>query len=361
MLRVTRNCPWNRCRFCNLYKNTKFSIRRTEHTLADIDSIAEAHGRLISLDSLRGSEREAALADFDRFVSELNDDGAVESALHWYSNGCRSVFLQDANALIMKTEDLTAILRRLKERFPSVERVTSYARSKTVLGKSVEELVALKEAGLSRIHIGMESGSDHVLAQMEKGATKAEHIAAGQRVKEAGIELSEYYILGLGGMEWQRGHALESADAMNRINPDFIRVRTLSVVGRSPLGEDVRAGRFVQPNDLRCAEELALFIENLTARSYLINNDHIVNLLPEATGQMPEDKERMLEAVNWFLSLPTEEQTIYRVGRRMLGIGGRKDFEEPSVRAMILDKIVRHGVTQDNVDEIMERVLRGYI
>jgi radical SAM superfamily enzyme YgiQ (UPF0313 family) len=318
MLRVTRNCPWNKCKFCTLYKGAQFSIRRREHVLQDIDDIARFITELKEIEELAPARRPAALSSLRRTMERPENRDAAESALHWYSYGCKSVFLQDANTLLTKTDDLAAILRHLKENFPQIERVTSYARSATALSKSDEDLARLYVAGLDRVHIGMESGSDRVLEFMQKGATKQIHVDAGKKIKKAGMELSEYYIIGLGGAEMSEEHALESADALNNIDPDFVRIRTLSVPGRAPLAEDVRAGRFTQINDIQGAQEFYKLLEALNVNSYVIANDHIVNLLPEASGKYPEDKERMLAVVRGFLELSPEDQAVYRVGRRYI-------------------------------------------
>ncbi|MDR3072563.1 MAG: radical SAM protein, partial [Clostridiales Family XIII bacterium] len=329
LLRVTRNCPWNKCRFCSLYKGCTFSLRKREHVLADIDAIADFVDKIKEADTLVGEERTVAIQKLNDELSAATDPSAAESALHFYNGGLESVFLQDANSLVAKTEDLLPILEQLKKRFPEIRRITSYARSRTVLDKSDEDLRALKDAGLDRIHIGMESGADRVLELMKKGATKEIHIEAGQKVKRAGIELSEYYILGLGGKEMSAENATETADAMNHIDPDFIRVRTLTVPSRVPLADDVRAGTFTQLNDVEGARELLRFLEKLNVSSYLINNDHIINLLPEASGKLDKEKERMISVVKWFLELPEHEQMIYRIGRRAGRIHDAIGLETP--------------------------------
>ena len=154
---------------------------------------------------------------------------AFHSALNWVRSGMQSVFLQDANTLVIKPDDLVAILEYLRQVFPQVERVTSYARSHSVARISDEDMAHLAGAGLNRIHIGMESGADDVLEFIKKGVDQKTQIVAGQKVKSAGIELSEYFMPGLGGRLYSRENALETAEAINKINPDFIRIRTLAI------------------------------------------------------------------------------------------------------------------------------------
>ena len=178
LIRVTRNCPWNRCTFCPVYKESRFSIRPVEHVKRDIDTVhrsleiiqkvADDHGSLS-----RTAVREA-VGNY-----EQPDPGGFNAALSWFSGGMRSVFLQDANSLIIKPLDLLEILLHLKKRFPWVERTTSYARSHTIARIKDRDLKKFKDAGLNRIHIGLESGSDRVLKMAKKGVTKETHIKAG--------------------------------------------------------------------------------------------------------------------------------------------------------------------------------------
>jgi radical SAM superfamily enzyme YgiQ (UPF0313 family) len=369
MLRVTRNCPWNKCRFCLLYKDTSFSIRRLEHVFADIAAIAACIGKIEEVYALYGKDSAAASAALNAYASlgpdscdtQANAAHAMESALRWYASGMKSVFLQDANSLLVKTDELAAILTRLREVFPSIERITSYARSQTVVDKGLDALRLLHARGLNRIHIGMESGSDRILEFVNKGASKEIHIRAGELVKQAGIELSEYYILGLGGVDMSAEHTLESADALNRIDPDFIRVRTLTIPGILPLANDVKEGRFVQQNDIQGAEELLLLIENLNVHSCLINNDHILCLLPDASGKLPEEKERMTASVRRFLTLQPEEQLLYRVGRRCAHMGSLEDLSDSAIRESVHSLMRRAGINEANADMTLKRVMLSYI
>ena len=215
LIRVTRNCPWNRCTFCSLYKNTKFSLRPVSHVLKDIDLIRSYVERIKNGDTT--------------FSPISQGEGmAFHAALTWVRNGMKSVFLQDSNSLVIKPDNLVTILQYLTDTFPEVERITSYARSHTIARISDQNLDRMAAAGLNRIHVGMESASDKVLSLIQKGTDKAMQISAGRKVKQAGMQLSEYFMPGLGGKVLSREHALETADALNQINPDFIRLRTLA-------------------------------------------------------------------------------------------------------------------------------------
>jgi len=236
LLRVTRNCPWNRCEFYHTYKEAKFSIRTAEEVKKDIDVVQEIISEIRALSWRYGFGGEIAAPLVNSILQDpKRDSDGFHSVGLWLYTGGRNIFLQDGDNLILKTSELVEMLEYLKRAFPSAERITTYARAKTVSREKVEELQDLSRAGLSRIHIGLETGYDPLLQFVKRGVTAQEHIEAGRRVKESGIFLSEYVILGLGGRGMWREHAAETARVLNQINPDFIRVRTLKVLKTMPL------------------------------------------------------------------------------------------------------------------------------
>ncbi|MGI6733811.1 MAG: radical SAM protein [Anaerovoracaceae bacterium] len=361
LLRVTRNCPWNRCKFCGVYKKTKFSLRPKEHVIKDIDSVKMWTDLLKAAEGADAEERNGMIS---RFINELNEEQsrAYSTAVHWYRNGMKSIFLQDSDSLVIKPDDLVDILTHLKKQFPETERITSYARSETVARISDVDMKRIAEAGLNRIHIGMETGSDVILKLVDKGTTKAKQILAGQKVKAAGIELSEYFIPGLGGNEYSELNALETADALNQINPDFIRIRTLAVTERGSLMEDYKKGIFTRANDTKMVEELLLMIENLQGiTSTIVSSDHIINLLPEAEGRLPEDKEKIISVLKGYLDLPESEKTIYRVGRRTGMMSFIQDLSHSHSRKHAQELINRYGISNDNVDAFVDDLMNQFI
>lgn len=327
LIRISRNCPWNRCTFCGLYKDAKFSLRPVDHVLRDIDTVryyveeleaARKEGRVISRGEL-----------YNLSPDGRSDLQALHAASSFVASGMESIFIQDGNSLVIKPVDIIRILQHLKEAFPKVKRVTSYARSQTLAKLSDENLSSMAEAGLNRIHIGMESGSDKVLRMVKKGVDKATQIIAGQKVKRAGIELSEYVMPGLGGKTMTQENALETADAINQIDPDFIRLRTLALPPTAPLTGQFKAGDFDKMGELDTARELLLFLENLDRITSTIRSDHVLNLFPEVDGVLPDDKEIMMQPVRDFLELDANEQMIFCIGRRTHRLSRFSDLENP--------------------------------
>ena len=317
LLRVTRNCPWNRCEFCRTYKEEKFGLRPVEEIKKDIDTAREIVSEIKTFSWMQGfgGEITASLANFILQNPQRLPEGFRSVAL-WLFNGGQNVFLQDGDNLTLKTADLVEVLSYLKGNFPSIQRITTYARAKTVSRRTVEDLQALRDAGLSRIHIGLESGYDPLLQLMKKGVTAQEHVDAGKKVKASGISLSEYVILGLGGKAMGREHAIETARVLNRINPDFIRVRTLKVLKEMPLHEKIEEGTFIPLTDDEVVEEERLLVEQLDGITSTFVSDHVLNLLEEVGGTFPEEKSKMLAVIDRYLALSPERKINFRLGRR---------------------------------------------
>ncbi len=360
LIRVSRNCPWNRCSFCPVYKGEKFSIRPVAHVLRDIDAVRkyvdELRQRTGGAERMPGPLLNQAMRD-----TVPEDPEAYMAAVNWYANGLKSVFLQDANALFMKPPDLVRVLKHLRAAFPFATRVTTYARAHTVAHRRHEDLSALAGAGLDRVHIGLESGADAVLEIMHKGVTQSQHIDAGRKVKAAGMELSEYYIPGLGGRALSREHAEQSALALNQINPDFIRLRTLAIPRNTPLFAEWETGRFEKLNDLETVQELILFIERLDGITSMVRSDHILNLFGDLEGRLPADKARMLAILRAFLGLPAEERMLYQVGRRLGIFAGLAHLESPARRARVQSACEEYGITPENVDAAIDELMRRFI
>jgi radical SAM superfamily enzyme YgiQ (UPF0313 family) len=252
LLRVTRGCPWNRCTFCSMYKGMKFEIRDLEEILGDI-----------------------------------------ELAKDLYGDRVRTIFIGDSNSLVVKTEMLVKILNALFSSFPHIERVTSYARAKTIAKKPLEDLIKIYQAGLTRLHVGLETGDRDLLKEIEKGATPEEMIEGGRKAKKAGFEYSLYVLLGVGGEEKWEQHAKGTAEVLNQVDPHFIRVRTFIPQPNSPLYEAMVEGSFQPASPETILKETKLLLEKLQVTSQFLS-DHISNLLP-LHGKLPEDKEKMIQ------------------------------------------------------------------
>jgi radical SAM superfamily enzyme YgiQ (UPF0313 family) len=316
LLRLTRNCPWNQCLFCPVYKTRKFSLRTVDEIKQDIKTAKKITDDIKALSwklGYSGAVNDAVISTlFNQPGTNINKK-SIAAWLYYQTDAC---FLQDADNLIMKTKDLVEVLTFLKEQFPDIKRITTYSRSRTVVRKSVDALRQIRQAGLDRVHIGLETGYDALLKLMKKGVTAAQHIEAGKKLLEAGMEVSEYVMPGLGGQEMWREHAVETAKVLNQINPHFIRLRSLRVPGHVPLHEKLEDGSFSMQNDDMLAEELKRFIETLEGITSTVTSDHIMNLLEEVSGTFPDDKEKMLKIIQSYQALSESDRLIYRAGRR---------------------------------------------
>lgn len=292
LIRAMRNCPWSKCIFCYgiPYNREKFELRPVEDVKNDIRGMKEF------------ADEVKKAADRMGYGDKIEQVAAANGILWLTNEGVKTAFIGDSNSLIMKTDDLVEVIRFLYEAFPTLERVTSYARAKTVLKKSPEDLKRLHEAGLTRLHLGLETGDDELLEYIRKGATAGEMIEAGKKVKESSISLSEYVILGMGGKDKWRQHAEGTARVLNAVDPDFIRVRTLMVLPGTPLEEKVRSGEFKLSSTEEILREERLMIEFLDVHSQFVS-DHVSNYLP-VEGKFPDDKGKMLESLDRVLGMP---------------------------------------------------------
>ena len=264
LLQCTIGCSNNQCTFCGMYKEKKFRIRPVADILEDIDM-----------------------------------------ARDYYGPELRRVFLMDGDAIIMKTEELLQILRKLYDCFPRLEKVTLYAGPRSTLSKTPEELRTLHEAGLSRAYLGVESGSDRVLQFIHKGCSAEEMLLAGQRLVEAGIDLWVTVILGMTGANGEGGdweeHILSTAKMINAMRPRHLSAMTFAPAKGTPLGEDVLAGRFEVCSADHVLEECRLLIEHLDVAPLHFTSNHASNYLP-LKGSLPEDKEKFLDMIDQALA-----------------------------------------------------------
>lgn len=297
-IRVARNCPWNHCAFCPAFKEERFSLRPLKDVLSDI-----------------------------RELSKIAENQIAQT-----------VFLQDADSLITPNHRLVSILKLIKELFPAVERITAYSRSSTLWNKSTEELKALKDAGLNRIHVGFESGCTEVLDLMQKGVTAQKQKEGCLRAKEAGLDICCYYMPGLGGKTFSQKHALESAKMLKEISPAHVRLRTCFVLEDTPLAELYYKGIFQPLSEVEIIEEIKIFLETLQGIETELISDHRINLLLELRGKIPDDYTKLKKTVERFLTLSEDEKKLFIIGRRLNLIRHLDELLNPEKRKQIEDK-----------------------
>jgi len=345
LVRVIRNCTWNRCTFCPVYKDAKSSLRPVEDVLADVDAMAEAAALL--------RERGTAAIREGLVPSE-----AYQVAL-FLGDGAHTCFLQDADPCAVKPEKLAAVIRRVRERFPTVDRVTTYGRASTLARRAPEDLARLREAGLTRVHLGMESGADEVLMAIDKGCTSGDLIGAGGKVLQAGLELCFYLMPGLGGRADAAAHVAGSARVIREVaqaapagNPLVVRLRTAAVVPSTPLGARAAAGDFVLPDDVEVAQELRDLLEQVGEARFELRSDHMLNLLQELEGSLPRDRERLVQLLDDYLGWPRDDQAAFAVGVR-LGVFRRlADYADAGRRQALEARF--DGYEQPGADELLQ-------
>jgi hypothetical protein len=364
LLRLTRNCPWNQCRFCPVYKKKKFSLRSIDEIKNDIEAARKIADEIIEISWKMGLGGEITDQVVSHTLTIHSDSEEYRNIAVWLYFGTGSCFLQDADNLIMKTDDLVDILTFLKGRFPEISRITTYSRSRTIARKSSESMKMIGRAGLNRIHIGLETGYDPLLKFMKKGVTAEQHIDAGRKVLDAGIELSEYVMPGLGGEEMWMDHAIGTARVLNQINPHFIRMRSLRVPERVPLSKELSEGSFFMLADDMVVEEIKLFIESLDGITSVVISDHIMNLLEEVEGTLPGDKLRMLEVIRRYQALSDTDRLIFRIGRRGGTYSSINDLENDPAVYLKIKRLLRDIEKHDGIDGVetfIDEMVNSYI
>ncbi len=274
IIRLTEGCHHNKCTFCGMYRSTPFRMKSYQEIEEEIH------------DACRNNTQSS------------------------------TVFLADGNSIILPTQMLIRIICLLYSLLPGLSRVTIYGSPQYIVQKSKEDLENLKKAGLSRIHSGMESGDDQVLLRIKKGATAKDILEAGKRVKEAGLELHLYVIIGIGGKELSHQHASSSAELLNRINPDAIHLRTFYPLGNAPIYRMWKDGTFRLLRPYEVLAELELFVRELNVTSMLLS-DHVSNYV-YLRGELPEDKERFLSIISGASRKSEDKLYPFFFGRKIV-------------------------------------------
>lgn len=254
IVQVTYGCSHNTCAFCSMYKEKQFALRPMEEILEDFRMARAAYSKV------------------------------------------RRIFLADGDALIRPAADLERILDEIAVLFPECERVTCYASPSSIRARTEEELLRLRARNLTMVYMGLESGCDAVLSRMKKGHDASAIVAAGQKVRRAGIELSVTAISGLGGQELWQEHALETADALSEMRPDYIGLLTLMVEPGTPLYDWVEQDSFHLLESTQVLEETALLVGHLDCPGAVFRMNHASNYLT-LRGTLNEDKDAMLRQI----------------------------------------------------------------
>ena len=262
LIEVFQGCNYNQCKFCGIYKEREqFRVLTNEEIFEQIAVARSAY-----------------------------DD--------YYG----TVFLTGSDMTCLSTEFLVGVLKRISETFPKLERITCYSSARSAIGKTPDEFVRLRNAGLKRIHMGLESGNDRILKLMKKGTLSRIVVQAARRIKDAGIELSLYVLLGLGGKALTEEHARETARVLNEADPDFIRFRTLNILPNTPLFQEVKEGKFSLLTPYEIIKEQRQIMADLTVHSE-IYNDHVSDYV-DLEAKFPEDKETIVKLLDGILADP---------------------------------------------------------
>ncbi len=274
LIQATIGCPHNRCTFCLVYKNgPEYRVRDVAEIKREIDEAAEDYGFNI-----------------------------------------QTLFFPAGNSIAMETRQLAEICRHARKMFPNLERITVYGSSQYIHKKGLKALQYLADSGLSRIHVGLESGDDRILRNIKKGCLSERQVQAGKWVVQSGIELSLYVILGIGGTERSEAHARETARVLNQIEPHFIRLRTFVPKVNTQLLDEVQQGTFKMLSPHGVLKETKDLVSDLTCNSYL-TSDHYTNYI-NVEGRLPEDKNAIISEIDLALTRDESQFRAFFIGEQ---------------------------------------------
>ena len=353
LIQVTNGCTWNKCRFCRLYRHTKFKAYSADSIRSDIDNIAYWAERVRKYERKAGWDIDGINAELSA-IADDEERQCMYTVANWLIAGGENVFLQDGNSTALSSGRLTDVLVYLRQVFPQIKRITSYGRAENLSRSSAEDYAELKAAGLDRIHSGFESGSDAVLKRINKGVTQEQQIRAGKAVKAGGIELSIYFMPGVGGRDLSADNAEGTAEVINAVDPDFVRVRTAAIKPGTELYKDWQDGLFELCGDDDKVREIRRVIEltgetagewDAAIGTYLVS-DHMINLLQDIEGYLgrhggdTDDRVRMLARIDEYLDMPEDRRRVFQLLRRTLraySLDDMKNISDVQLRQLCAD------------------------
>jgi hypothetical protein len=355
--RLTRNCYWNKCWFCPVYKfGARFSKRDLSEITKDIAMAGRING-LMDEEGIGFYDRYGSSSDLNYqkssdliekikasatpppsasendhpgihvddpqlswFLQWFKDKPTIEDSvahvLNWRLNGGQTCFLGDADSLILKPDFLGAVIGEVKNRFPAIRRCTVYGRTATAARlRTLSDFKLMKKFGLNRVHFGIESGADAVLSMVQKGETKEDHIQGCLKTKEAGLSCSVYVMPGLGGQKFSDIHAHETAKAISAISPDFVRLRSLQIFPKTPLAHARDCGDFVEADEAQVVKEIRVMVSEIDAETTFMS-DSASNLL-NINGQLPRDRNAMLHVIDAYLDLSPRQKEMFSLESRI--------------------------------------------
>ncbi|MBR0597050.1 radical SAM protein [Sinanaerobacter chloroacetimidivorans] len=255
IVQVTIGCAHNKCTFCSMFKDKRFRVRKINEVLEDLQAARQ------------------------------------------YYRKVERIFLADGDALVLQNKDLLVILREIRKLFPECQRVGIYGSPQDVLRKTEEELAELRENGIGIVYIGAESGSDKVLKDVVKGATRAEIIEAVRKIEASGLQASVTFISGLGGKKDWKEHAIESGTMISEMEPSYVGLLTLITEPLAELHDDIEKGRFELLSPLEVLQETELMLENINVKKTCVFRSNHASNYVSLKGDLPQDKRRMLDQI----------------------------------------------------------------
>lgn len=366
--RLTRNCGWNRCLFCPVYKQgVKFSRRSLDEIKKDVDrakviddllmqAVVDGPGQdifRVAADLIRrergdrggvgqssapAETKETADGPDNWFSSWFKERPSLEDSIQhvasWRYGGGNTCFLGDSNSLVLKPGLFREAVSYIRSVFPELQRFTIYGRTRSASEMTLDDLGVFRDAGLDRIHFGLESGCDEVLEFMKKGVTGKEHIAGCRKTIDAGISCGVYVMPGLGGAKLSQRHAKDTARVVSASSPDYVRLRTLEIFPGTRLHDAARDGTFIEATEEQAVREIRTLVEDIDTDTEIVS-DSASNLL-DVSGRLPGDRATMLLVIDEYLGLSPRQKLEFSLTSRLQSFIGQYGGVTPEIMRAIM-------------------------
>ena len=294
LLEVTAGCTHHKCKFCTLYNDLPFKFRMSP--LEDVESDLQ-EAQLWSTDPI--SMLTARLQGLPR------------------PERIQRAFLTGANPFVLKPERLMAIADLIRQYIPSIKSIGCFARITDVTLKSDEELVSLHQAGYDGLTIGIETGDDEALRFMNKGYAAADIVKQCQRLDQAGIHYSFFYLVSISGAGRGGIGAKATADVCNQLHPTLIGVNMLTIYPDSELYQEIQRGNWKEENEIEKYKEIRTLLESLEIPTQFAALG--ASNAFQFQGTLPEDKAALAAALDKIIETVKEDDLReYRVNLRHL-------------------------------------------
>ena len=257
MLPVTVGCPYNRCKFCDLFTDLRY--------------------------------RKISLEDIENELKRVSAHGGNPEL----------IYLGDGSAFQLKAEELIEIISLVKHYFLGAATFNSDATITSIKSKSDEELKTLHSLGYNKLYIGIENALPDVLNYMDKDHSVEEAYSEIKRLQDAGFSYAAHFMTGVAGSGRWEESAVAMAEFLTETKPENV-VNFSMFLSADKLSEEIRNGSFKPATELENLREERKLVELLAVDPmHPIKWDSFHDWIHVRTrGSLPKDKDKILSVLD---------------------------------------------------------------